>query len=232
MFDNSRYSLARYSLSTDKNTVEIAESFTEHVNAVAGAAIPVDTKENFLATLRAVTRGTVSIPTRLTAQEGLAAAVRGVADVVTAASLVEAVGATVTAYKNIPAGMEEKAVLLVHVWLSKDIPTMETAADALITAATGSKDKYFSAVLSEVLTAVTEATSKTTETALFQLSIPPGGELRIDSEHFTATLNGENILYAQSGAWINISPELLRLGVESATGDRLEGTVLFTERFL
>ena len=45
-------------------------------------------------------------------------------------------------------------------------------------------------------------------------------------------LDGENVLYAQSGDWINVSRELLRLIVESATGGALEGQLIYTERYL
>ena len=58
-----------------------------------------------------------------------------------------------------------------------------------------------------------------------QVTIPPGGELRLDSDVFLAMLDGENVLYAQSGDWINVSRELLRLIVESATGGDLEGQI-------
>ncbi len=71
-----------------------------------------------------------------------------------------------------------------------------------------------------------------TERTTLQLTIPPGGELRIDSELFSVLLNGENALHTQSGDWINISRSLLRLVVESASGGRLEGQLIYTERYL
>ena len=79
---------------------------------------------------------------------------------------------------------------------------------------------------------VLAATTQTTETASFQLTIPPGGELRIDSDMFTVLLNGQNALHTQSGDWITVSRELLRLLIESASGGRLEGQLIYTERFL
>ena len=77
-----------------------------------------------------------------------------------------------------------------------------------------------------------EATSQTTERTALQLTIPPGGELRIDSEIFIVLLNGENALHTQSGDWINISRDLLRLIVESASGGQLQGQLIYTERYL
>ena len=66
----------------------------------------------------------------------------------------------------------------------------------------------------------------------FQLTIPPGGDLRIDSGTFTVTLDGRNVLHTQSGDWIEVSRELLRLLIESASGGQLEGRLVYTERFL
>ena len=86
--------------------------------------------------------------------------------------------------------------------------------------------------VSEVLTSILEATSQTTERATLQLTIPPGGELRIDSDLFIVLLNGENALHTQSGDWINISRNLLRLIVESASGGLLQGQLIYTERYL
>ena len=77
-----------------------------------------------------------------------------------------------------------------------------------------------------------EATSQTTERTTLQLTIPPGGELRIDSGLFLVLLDGENALHTQSGDWINISRDLLRLIIESASGGQLRGQLIYTERYL
>lgn len=84
----------------------------------------------------------------------------------------------------------------------------------------------------DILTAIMDATSQTAEVVLMQVTIPPGGELRLDSDGFPRHAGRENVLYAQSGDWINVSRELLRLIVESATGGDLEGQIIYTERYL
>ncbi len=232
MFDNSRYSLTRYSLSTEKHVVEVAESFTENMVAVAGAAIPVDTWEKFYGAIQATTRGTISVPSALEVNEGLTASIKAVADVVTTAGVMEVVTAAARALKNIPDALTGEIALAGKGYASKNIPAPASEREALAASVFVSKDKFFTTVVSEALGAVTAATSQTTETARVQITIPPGGELRIDSEYFTVTLNGENVLHEQSGDWINLSPELLRLIIESATGGGLTGDIIFTERFL
>ena len=115
---------------------------------------------------------------------------------------------------------------------SKNIPAPLDLVDRLTAAAAGSKDVPASLGVSEVLTSMLEATSQTTERTTLQLTIPPGGELRIDSELFSVLLDGENALHLQSGDWIDVSRELLRLIVESASGGQLRGQLIYTERYL
>lgn len=232
MFDNSRYSLTRYSLSAEKRVVEVAESFTENMVAVAGAAIPVDTWEKFYAAIEATTRGTISVPSTITASEGLSATIKAVANMVTAAGMMETLAAAARALKNIPDVLVGELAITAKSYVSKDTPTSASGAGALDAYAFASKDKLFETIVSEAMGASAAATSQTTETARVEITIPPGGELRIDSEYFTVTLDGENVLHAQSGDWINLSPELLRLIIESAIGGNLTGDIIFTERFL
>lgn len=62
--------------------------------------------------------------------------------------------------------------------------------------------------------------------------IPPGGTLVIDTERYTVTLNGENILHLQEGDWPRISRDTLSLAVSSATGGALEGRAVYQEAYL
>ena len=136
------------------------------------------------------------------------------------------------AEKNLPAAMASADSLAVEAWGSKHIPAKVAAYEAVRATMRASKNINTSFVAADILTAILEATSQTTEIVTVQVTIPPGGELRLDSDVFLAMLNGENVLYAQSGDWINVSRALLRLIVESATGGSLEGQLIYTERFL
>ena len=154
------------------------------------------------------------------------------ANVVVKVAATEALSAAIAAIKNTPAALTSEDKLGASAWGSKNIPEDLIVADVLTTSAAASKDILFDLVLGDVLTTVTAATSQTTETAVFQITIPPGGELRIDSDAFLVLLNGENALHTQSGEWINVSRELLRLIIESTTGGTLSGQLIYTERFL
>lgn len=64
------------------------------------------------------------------------------------------------------------------------------------------------------------------------VELPPGAELRVDSENYTVTLDGENILYLQEGDWLRLSRGLRSILVDSGSGGSLEGEVIYQERWL
>ena len=67
-----------------------------------------------------------------------------------------------------------------------------------------------------------------------EVTIPPGGELRINSENFTVLLGNEDIIHLHSGDWINIDKNTMELTVTSGSGNEavIDGKLLYTERYL
>lgn len=232
MYNDRRYSLARYSANQETKTVEVAESFSEAMGAVAGAAIPVDFRDRYSETLQGSAQGTVSVVSVFSAAERLLATARMSADVVTRAVLSEVLRGSIYGQKNTPAALAVWDALDARTRGSKNVPAPLELADRLTAAAAGSKNVPALLKASEVMTSMLEATSQTTERTTLQLTILPGGELRIDSELFLVLLNGENALHTQSGDWINVSRDLLRLIIESASGGQLRGQLIYTERYL
>lgn len=233
MYNDRRYSLTRYSVNQETKTVGISERFSEAMGATAGAAVPVEFRGRFTETLRGSTQGTVAVVSALTAYSGLFASARLSADAITGAVFSETFYGSAYCQKNIPAALAGLDELSTLAWASKDIPAAPMVLADLFTVQTaGSKNIPSSLSASEVMTSMMEATSQTTERTTLQLTIPPGGELRIDSDLFAVLLDGENALHTQSGDWINISRELLRIIVESASGGQLQGQLIYTERYL
>jgi hypothetical protein len=232
MYDNGRYSIVRFSANREAATVEIAEAFSEAMNAVAGAAIPVEVRERYADSVRGYTQGTVSVRAAMGAAEIMSAVPRMCANVVTGAVAAETLKAEVAGEKNISTTLTSHDSLAATTNGVKCVPASIKAFETWGAAATPAKDIYISAMVADTLMTIMSATTQTTETATVQITIPPGGELRLDSDTFRALLDGENVLYAQAGDWINVSREMLRLIVESATGGTLEGQLIYTERFL
>jgi len=70
------------------------------------------------------------------------------------------------------------------------------------------------------------------DSAEINVVIPPGGELRIDSDAFNVLLNGENAIHLYRGDWIHFARNLQSLNVSTGTGNALSGEVVYVERFL
>ncbi len=232
MYSENRYSLTRYSINREGKAVPVDGRFFASMGAVAGAAIPVAFRERYGEAVRGSAWGTISVAAACSAGESLGASARMAADVLFGEAFPASLHGSAWGQKDLPgaAGMAE--ALGAFAQGSKVIPASLTLPEGLGAAVSGSKDVPAAAAASEILTAMTQATSQTTERAVFQLAIPPGGELRIDSGLFTVLLDGENALHTQSGDWPAISRELLRLTVESASGGGLEGQIIYTERYL
>ena len=62
--------------------------------------------------------------------------------------------------------------------------------------------------------------------------IPPGGTVVIDSEFFTATMDGENIVDLYDGDWLELSHRLTALEARGISSGNLDVTVLYREMFL
>ena len=68
--------------------------------------------------------------------------------------------------------------------------------------------------------------------AILNTTIPPGGELRLNSDAFTALLNGANVLHQHEGDWIFFDRNVRELILHSGTGAPLRGNVLYNWRFV
>lgn len=232
MFSRDRFSLSRFSLGSQDNTILIEETFTEDLKQVSGVAIPIETTAFFNDIIRGTLRGAIAMKASFESYSTLSASVTMNANIVVTDQLSEALQASVDGSKNeiIETVLSENLERMVHG--SKTMPSTAIFGDALLSETCGVKDVLFYSILNDTFMCITEASSQTTEMARIDVTIPPGSELRIDSETYRALLDGNNILYAQNGDWIVLARELLYLDIESASGGSLDGVLIYTERYL
>jgi hypothetical protein len=69
-------------------------------------------------------------------------------------------------------------------------------------------------------------------TANINVTIPPNGEVRIDSNAFTAMLGQQNIIHLYSGDWIEFTRDMIVLNVEAGTSGDIDGNIVYDERYL
>lgn len=205
--------------------------FGQFVSKPSGSK-DIPTQAELSGELTAMVRMLANIVTDMQASGAVLSRVRGVANEVIQCGFACVLGARARGSKNVPVGLASKDALSCRSWASKNIPALLVLGDSAGARVRGSKNIGTLLDVWGVLTALPSATTQTTETASFQLTIPPGGELRIDSEIFLVLLDGENALHTQSGDWINVSRKLLRLIIENSSGGRLEGQLIYKERYL
>jgi len=118
-------------------------------------------------------------------------------------------------------------------WMVKDIHFGQEFFDGLLQRTVMCADMSVVVTFLEMFECVVYAVVLDYQTAQIAVTIPPGGELRLDSGIFTAMLDTQNVLHSYSGNWINLKPGMVRLdmaGVIGGTG--LTAQVLYNERYL
>ena len=108
----------------------------------------------------------------------------------------------------------------------------ETAvSDVQITTMTGSTS--YTGVYQYSLTrfSLNESDMRDLQGCLLHVTLNPGDELRLNSEDFTATLNGENVLHLQEGEWIRMSRDVSAMSI-TGNGGELNGSLIYEERWL
>ena len=230
MFSFDRFNLSRFSLGSQDNTIHIELLLTESLESVAGVAIPVETTAFFNDILRGTARGAIGIASTFESYAAMNSAALMQANIIVKGLL----GDTLQAISD---GAQNSMIVNVLAdnlgassYASADILWHEAYADALTSLASVVKDILIDPLLYEVLGSVSGAGTQSTEQV--SVTIPPGGELRIDSDTFRVLLNGENVLDKQSGDWLMLSRDLLYLDIESAIGNGLSGNLIYTERYL
>lgn len=232
MFSRDRFDLSRFSLGSQDTTLPIEVTFSDELKSVAGIAVPVEATAFFNDVIRGTLRGAIAMKSSFESMANLLNTCSMKANMNLAFASDGTVFSKVDGSQNnyIFTVLSENLECSAHG--SKTIPRSAGFYDALNADAYGVKDIRTFLVVNEVLTSIMDAGSQTTEIARFNITLPPGGEIRIDSETYRVLMNGDNILYAQSGDWLTLTRELLYVDIESATGGTLEGTMIFTERYL
>lgn len=232
MAAQDRFSLHRYSLSSADNHIFLEQTFTDALGGVAGAAVPINAAAYFSDSLQMTARGTTALLFRFEAGDSLQGSAAACADIRLGTDFADELGQSAYAAKDIGLEMLAADALMGEAYAGKTMPCEWIAEDSLLGSAYGSGEIAMETQFFDALNALSGAISEEIESLSISIVLPPGAELRIDSDTFTVTLNGENILYAQLGDWINVSRDLLRLDIESGNGGDLSGSLIYTERYL
>lgn len=70
------------------------------------------------------------------------------------------------------------------------------------------------------------------QNAEFEIDIPPGSTLVIDSSNYVVLLDGEDVIYCQSGDWLFLNRNTYDVFFDLVGGESASKRVLYTERWL
>lgn len=228
-----RFGLMRFGLRDRKRTLEkeIFETYTANLNAFITFADNLHANENYSA----------SMQINVTVVPGLLAKEKYISGLT-----VNAVGAT-----NYRANEEYNAIMQSNVVFVLNYNTLEEYSSEMQSSVNlvsnhNISEEYIANLISQIITntnfnsnevytatmfAIINISVLEYETVVITVSIPSKSELRIDSENYEVTLNGENIIHQHSGAWITLSRNIVDMLISSSAGG-LEGKLLYTERYL
>lgn len=227
-----RYSLTRFSLGSEDWVVDGGDAFSAALGGLAGGVVPVPAGDVFSGEMSGTSRGVLAVDASLEALAQMLSRGRLRADVAVDVPFAASLDGMSRLGEDLPAALDGVTTFLGTVWASKNMPVRESFEASLLGAASGSKDLLGDLLAAAVLTTSADPGIQSKSRAAFQLTVPPGGELRIDSGLFTVLLDGENDLHAQEGDWVELSRALVRLTIECAQGGGLEGQLIYQERYL
>lgn len=70
------------------------------------------------------------------------------------------------------------------------------------------------------------------QNAEFEIDIPPGSTLVIDSSNYVVLLDGEDVIFCQSGDWLFLNRNTYDVAFDLVGGESASKRVLYTERWL
>lgn len=229
---NGRYSLTRYSANIGAD-IEVADSFVDSMRGVAGSAVFIDISDVYDETATCRGRITASLITSATINTILAHSVSMVANVDVSDDMTSNMYGEPYSSQNIYDAVSFINDATGSSYLSINIHTsFDTSGTVLGSSAICKNISDSEIFATEVFLSTVVGGTVEDFVLAIDISIPPGGELRIDSDNYTVLLNGENVLYAQSGYWPVLSRELTQMTVDSGTGGEMTGEMVYAERWL
>lgn len=118
--------------------------------------------------------------------------------------------------------------------LGSDIYPTGSGTETITGEAVTDKETYLIAAGYELISA--SATLEAVDIIVCEINttLEPGDRLVVDAENYNVLLNNENLIWAQSGAWIDeMTRETSSISVTAASGvANLSANILYTERYL
>ena len=229
---NSKFNISKFNTGRTVPAMEVAAFFAERLEGLIGIGtdMPAGHVFHLAASGRVMLAG--GLLCGLEQEAALDQNTRLRADVPVMVMFPENMAARTALHMDIYLSPVFADALLSKVLSGKDIYFGQEFTDALSQKAAACADFNLAHTFFEVFSCVIYAVVLDYQTFNLPVTIPPGGELRIDSKYFTAMLNAQNALHLYNGDWIELRPGTVRLDLSGAGGAGLTAQVLYNERYL
>lgn len=228
-----RYSLARYSLpSKAEHEFYLAPYFVESMQGMIGIGTDVGIEGRFAEALKGKTVATPTAPIVVSFAERAKSAVQMKADYPFTSLFQGSVLNMTWIVKNTAIATEFTDTVEAQPFIGKNLFMVSALDDGVLCYVFGSKNILLLLLAGEIISSRVGVATITEERAYLNVTIPPGGQLVMDSELYLITLNGKNVMHLHSGDWISLDRDILSITVDSTTGGKLTGKLLYSERYL
>ena len=229
---NGQFDHTRFGLSKVLPNIEIQVTFTESLDNLSGFGEDIPASFNGHVSLEGSSMVSTGFMTDLEATTTLLSSVKVTNCIRVDHEFIDAMEGNAYLGELMSISFDQESTLLVDAYLSSNIYTNLMAHCTWDQFSSLFKNLSIQGALTSNLICDIDASVLETETLVIQVAIPPGGELRIDSDFFTATLNGQNILHLHQGDWINIDRNLVDIKINTGDGGALSGRLVYKERYL
>lgn len=228
---NGRYSYLKYSANAPTN-LSIEEEFYTYLNGVSGAVVTEDVSEFFSENQYCNAIITKSIYAVADIDSELFFVCTINKNISSIENIYESFLQNVEASQNINIVCDFDSTIKELCYLSINFFVEFNIDEKLLSSSSVSSNLLIDVFMSDVFQSEIVSGTIEEETTSISISIPPGSELRIDTENYTVTLDGENVLYSHSGFWTILTRDIISLSINGTNGGGLNGELIYTERWL
>lgn len=238
MFSHGRFDRMRFSvLETQGDDVQFIGSATEAMRAMVGTGGNIHEMIFASASVDGAVMGAPGVRFSGTAGAIMREGVRGIVRIMGAIAMAAEIAARLSLSQDSAPDIRGAAWMKAKARLSADVYWRADAAEALGgEACIGVSALMPPMQMDEWFDAQVTTVHFSLRNALFDLAIPPGGTLVIDSGGYWVLLDGEEMIHAHSGDWLILSRNTYDVALEAMEGDtdalEADTRVLYTEKWL
>ena len=233
MFNRGKFNIQRFNLPEKQAVIYVRDVMTACMESLTELQYDV----HFTLEAEEAVEGGLVIGCKVYVQEAQAEAVNAatilVADYHTTEAQAETCGASVKLVLNCHVKDKLGAEFNASADIGENIHLHEALSDAVrISSVLNSKYTTEEIACYAIMNALVSTAVFDTAFAVIDVSIPSGGKLVLDSENFVALLNNANVLDKHSGAWVELTRNVVEIKVDNGSTAQLEINMLYTERYL